>query len=273
MPEGLRAHLRYPEDIFNVQASVYSTYHMSGPQVFYNKEDQWGLASVPNPAAPDKEAAMAPYYTVMRLPGERDEEFILMLPFTPQRKDNLASWMVARADGDNYGKLVVYRFPKQRLVYGPKQIVARINQDPEISRQLSLWNQRGSQVSFGQLMVIPIEESLVYVQPLYLRAETGKIPELRRVIVSVDNRIAMEETLDTALERIFGARTPAPPAPPSGDETPAPPSDVSGSTDLAAEARGHYERAIEAQRAGDWARYGEELRKLGETLDRMAPKR
>ena len=271
MPAGLREHLRYPEDIFRIQTSVYATYHMSNPQVFYNKEDQWAPA-VSATAAGGKEESMAPYYTVMRLPGGGAEEFILMLPFTPQRKDNLASWMVARADGENYGKLVAYRFPKQKLVYGPKQIAARINQDPEISRQLSLWNQRGSQVQFGHLMVIPIEESLVYVQPLYLRAESGKIPELRRVIVAVENQIAMEETLDASLARIFGAPPPKPPpstGEPAQGEPPPPPT---GATDLAAEARAHYERAIEAQRQGDWARYGEEIKRLGEVLERMSAK-
>ena len=149
-------------------------------------------------------AAMEPYYTIMKLPGEKREEFILMLPFNPKKKDNLSAWMAARSDGDAYGKMVVYRFPKDRLVYGPKQIVARINQDTEISRQVSLWDQRGSQVMQGTLLVIPVENSLIYVQPLYLRAESGKIPELKRVIVAYENRIAMEETLERALARIFG---------------------------------------------------------------------
>jgi uncharacterized membrane protein (UPF0182 family) len=274
MPEGLRAHTRYPEDIFRIQSAVYATYHMSSAQIFYNKEDQWAVAAVPDSGG--KEQAMAPYYTVMQLPDGKNEEFILMLPFTPQSKDNLASWMVARADGENYGQLVVYRFPKQKLVFGPKQIVARINQDPEISRQVSLWNQRGSTVIYGQLMVIPIKESLLYVQPLYLRAESGKIPELRRVIVAMDNRIAMEESLDASLSKIFGTLAPKPaegqPAPKPA-ETPADATGASASPDLAAEARGHYERAIEAQRQGDWARYGEEIKKLGEVLERMGAKR
>ena len=152
---------------------------------------------------------MEPFYTIMKLPEEQAEEFILMLPFTPQRKDNLAAWMVARADGENYGRLVVYRFPKHRLIFGPKQVVARIKQDPEISRQITLWSQQGSQVILGTLMVIPIQKSLIYVQPLYLRAVNGKIPELRRVIVAAENRIAMEPTLDAGLARIFGTAAPA----------------------------------------------------------------
>ncbi len=191
-----------------------------------------------------------------------------MLPFTPQRKDNLAAWMVARSDGDNYGKLAAYRFPKQQLVFGPKQIVARINQDPEISRQLTLWNQRGSRVIFGTLMVIPIKESLIYVQPLYLRAETGKIPELRRVIVASDNRIAMEETLDKSLARLFGAETkPAGEIKlPTGENQTAAPIDSAG---LLEQAKQQYGSALEAQKSGDWARYGEEIKRLGETLEKL----
>ena len=201
MPEDLRRHIRYPLDIFGVQTAVYSTYHMEDPQSFYNREDQW---EIPVMGAESQREAMEPYYTIMKLPGEKKEEFILMIPFNPKKKDNLSAWMVARSDGEDYGKMVVYRFPKDRLVYGPKQIVARINQDTEISRQVSLWDQRGSQVIQGTLLVIPIENSLIYVQPLYLRAETGKIPELKRVIVAYENKIAMEETLERALSRIFG---------------------------------------------------------------------
>src|SRR5438128_9385744 len=142
-------------------------------------------------------------HIVMRLPGERQAEFILMVPFTPRGKDNLASWMVARNDGEHYGRLVLYRFPKQSLVYGPTQIVNRINQDTDISRQISLWDQRGSEVIRGNLLVIPIEESLIYVQPLYLRAEGGRIPEMKRVVVAHQNRVVMEETLDAGLARLF----------------------------------------------------------------------
>ncbi len=262
MPADLRGHIRYPEDIFNIQTAVYSTYHMEEPQIFYNREDQW---EVPAMGSDSGSEMMEPYYTIMRLPGEKKEEFILMLPFTPKKKQNLAAWMVARSDEAEYGKLLVYRFPKDRLVYGPKQIVARINQDTEISRQISLWDQRGSQVIQGTLLVIPIEGSLIYVQPLYLRAESGKIPELKRVIVAYENRIAMEETLEQALGRIFGdigmssRAVSAGPAP-----APAP-----ASSDLAVSAREHYDRAMKAQREGDWAGYGEEIRRLGEIIRRM----
>ncbi|MGH9849736.1 MAG: UPF0182 family protein, partial [Blastocatellia bacterium] len=279
MPEGLRAHLRYPEDIFNIQTQVYATYHMDQPQVFYNKEDLWTPASMGQPVGQAADAttgaqAMEPYYTIMRLPGEQAEEFILMLPFTPKNKDNLASWMVARADGEHYGKLVVYRFPKQKLVFGPKQVVARINQDPEISRQTSLWDQRGSNVIRGTLMVIPIEESLIYVQPLYLRAESGRIPELRRVIVAAENRIAMEPTLEASLARIFGDAPTASPKPAVTEgqpgETLASAQPAATSVNLAEQAKQQYDRALQAQRDGDWARYGEEIKRLGATIEQMS---
>jgi uncharacterized protein len=276
MPAGLREHLRYPEDIFKLQSYVYSTYHMDQPQIFYNKEDLWTTASMGE--AEGKSQAMDPYYTIMKLPGERSEEFILMLPFTPKDKNNLAAWMAARSDGDHYGKLVVYRFPKQKLIYGPRQVVQLINQDPEISRQRTLWDQRGSSVKLGTLMVIPIEESLIYVQPLYLRAESGgRIPELRRVIVAAEDRIAMEPTLGASLARIFGEtsageiKSQAPESRPG--ETPAAPQTAAPGANLAEQAKQHYERAMQAQREGDWARYGDEIKKLGAVIDQMSKQR
>jgi uncharacterized protein len=209
------------------------------------------------------------------LPGERDAEFIQMLPFTPRRKDNLAAWLVARSDGEHYGRLRVFEFPKQKVVFGPRQVVARISQDQVIAPQITLWNQQGSEVIWGTLMVIPIEESLIYVRPLYLRASSGRIPELTRVIVAHQNQIVMEETLEEALGRLFGSRgappvvTTAASAPVAQQpQTAAPFADVNV-TALAAEARAHYDRAIAAQRAGDWATYGEEIKRLGEVLERM----
>jgi hypothetical protein len=267
MPADLRRHIRYPLDIFGIQTAVYSTYHMEDPQSFYNREDQW---EIPVMGADGQSAQMESYYTVMKLPGERKEEFILMLPFNPKKKDNLSAWMAARCDGEHYGKLVVYRFPKDRLVYGPKQIVARINQDTEISRQVSLWDQRGSNVIQGTLLVIPVENSLIYVQPLYLRAETGKIPELKRVIVAYENKIAMEETLERALARIFGEGAGATQAAAAGQASAAEATrQPAADGDLAARAREHYERAIKAQREGNWALYGEEIVRLGEIIAKM----
>jgi len=263
MPADLRPHLRYPEDLFRIQSDMYATYHMSEPEIFYHREDQWQ-----KPVLSRTGEAQDPFvrHMIMRLPEERQAEFILMAPFTPRGKDNLASWMVARNDGEHYGQLIVYRFPKQSLVFGPAQIVNRINQDTEIARQISLWDQRGSQVIRGNLLVIPIEESLIYVQPLYLRAEGGRIPELKRVVVAHQNRVVMEETLEAGLARLFGGAVgparaaAAPTAARAGDARAA---------DLARRAAESYRRAVEAQRAGDWARYGEELARLGETLRQL----
>src|SRR6266702_3885684 len=259
MPADLRAHLRYPEDLFHVQTELYGTYHMAEPDIFYHREDQWQkpVLSIA-PERPD------PFlrHMVMRLPEEKQAEFILMVPFTPRGKDNLASWMVARNDGAHYGELVVYRFPKQSLVFGPTQIVNRINQDTEIARQIALWDQGGSQVIRGNLLVIPIEESLIYVMPLYLRAQGGRIPELKRVVVAYQNRVVMEETLDAGLAQLFGGPGAATRAPVRVSETRGAASAVSArAADLARRANESFRRAVEAQRVGDWARYGEELRR------------
>ena len=281
MPPSLREHVRYPEDIFAIQSSVYATYHMTQPAVFYNREDQWEIPVVDDTG---EVGPMQPYYTIMRLPGEAEPEFIQMLPFTPRSRDNLAAWLAARSDGEHYGTLRAFQFPKQKVIFGPRQVVARINQDQTISPQITLWNQQGSQVIWGTLMVIPIEESLVYVRPLYLRASGGRIPALTRVIVAYQNQIVMEETLEEGLVRLFGAtatgdgnleqvRGPAPAGgAPVGGPTVGPSATAGGPdplADLAGQARGHYDRAIEAQRAGDWAKYGEELRLLGELLAKM----
>ncbi len=278
MPASLREHVRYPEDIFAVQAAVYATYHMTQPGAFYNREDQWEVPVIED--ARDA-AAMQPYYTIMRLPGETEPEFIQMLPFTPRAKDNLAAWLAARSDGEHYGKLQVFQFPKQKVIFGPRQVVARINQDQTISPQVTLWNQQGSAVIWGTLMVIPVEESLIYVRPLYLRASGGRIPELQRVIVVYQNQIVMEPTLEAGLARLFGGTASRPPEvelvggpaqrPPAVNAA-APPAPGAGGDlhdAMAAEARGHYDRAVEAQKAGDWARYGEELQQLGQVLERM----
>jgi len=267
MPADLRAHLRYPEDLFHVQTELYGTYHMAEPDIFYHREDQWQkpVLSIA-PERPD------PFlrHMVMRLPEEKQAEFILMVPFTPRGKDNLASWMVARNDGAHYGELVVYRFPKQSLVFGPTQIVNRINQDTEIARQIALWDQGGSQVIRGNLLVIPIEESLIYVMPLYLRAQGGRIPELKRVVVAYQNRVVMEETLDAGLAQLFGGAGAATREPLRVSETPGAASAVSArAADLARRANESFRRAVEAQRAGDWARYGEELRRLEDVLRQL----
>jgi hypothetical protein len=272
MPESLRTRLRYPQQIFGLQASMFATYHMLNPAVFYNREDQW---EIPAFDVGGQSQAMHPYYTIMKLPGESGPEYIQMLPFTPRQKDNLAAWMVARSDGEHYGKLAVFQFPKQTVIFGPKQVAARISQDQVIAPQITLWNQQGSEVIQGTLLVIPIEESLVYIRPLYLRAAGGSIPELKRVIVGYQNQIVMEETLEAGLDRLFpgsarGAKPETrleaarPDVPePSGEKAPA---EV---LTLAEQARLHYQRALQAQREGNWALYGEEIRKLGEVLEKI----
>jgi hypothetical protein len=256
-----------------MQAAMFATFHMTNPAVFYNREDQW---EIPAFDVGGQAVRMEPYYTIMKLPGESGPEYIQMLPFTPRQKDNLAAWMVARSDGENYGRLVVFQIPKQTVIFGPRQVAARISQDQVIAPQITLWNQQGSEVIQGTLLVIPIEESLLYIRPLYLRAAGGRIPELKRVIVAHQNQIVMEETLDEALQRLFprDGRGIVTTGEAAGVETPPDvkeqqrPADTEAAP-LAEQARAHYERAMKAQRAGNWALYGEEIKRLGEVLERM----
>jgi uncharacterized protein len=208
MPVSLRNHIRYPIDFFNIQSEQLMTYHMTDPQVFYNREDQW---QIPNEIYGDKPRLVEPYYLITSLPTVPFEEFILLLPYTPSQRTNLIAWLAARSDGENYDKLLLYVFPKQRLVFGTEQIEARINQDPVISQQISLWNRQGSKTIQGNLLVIPIEQSLLYVEPLYLEADRNSLPTLVRVIVAYENRIVMAQTLEQALQAIFQAQaTPKP---------------------------------------------------------------
>src|SRR3970040_1207496 len=265
MPASLRAHIRYPQDLFAVQARIYATYHMQDPQVFYNKED---LLSIPRRSVDGREREMEPYYTIMRLPGEDKEEFVLLLPFTPNKRDNMRAWLPARSDAPHYGKLTALDFPKAKLVYGPKQVDARIDQDTIISQQLSLWNQRGSQVIRGSLLAIPIEKSLLYVQPLYLAAEQGSLPELKRVIVAFGNQIAMEENLELALQRIFSGRVAPVTAGQAGQVAPSP--GVSeAEKSLASRAVEDFNRSQELLRQRNWNGYGEEQKRLEAVLNEI----
>jgi hypothetical protein len=275
MPEDLRAHIRYPEEFFSIQAGKYALFHMTDPRVFYNKEDLWRVAQS---AARGAAAPMSPYYTIMKLAevGER-EEFILMVPFTPARKDNMIAWMAARCDYPDYGKVLVFTFPKQKLVYGPQQIESRIDQDPGISQELTLWGQGGSTVIRGTLLVVPVLNSVLYVEPLYLAAEAGGgLPQLKRVIVAYSDHVVMADTLDAALSNIFSGAvtTSAAPPLPGGAAAPvpgkAPGATASDTQALIREANQHYQRALQLQRQGDWAGYGEEVKKLGELLNRLA---
>jgi len=272
MPPDLKQHIRYPEDLFLVQAQLYRAYHMESAEVFYNREDLWQFPR--QPAGIDESTInrdptrMAPYYMIMRLPDEARAEYVLMLPMVPSQRENMIAWMAARCDPPDYGKVVIYEFPKDKLVYGPFQIEARIQQNTDISQQISLWNQMGSRVIRGHLVVVPIENSILYVSPLYLRAATGQLPELKRVIAAYGDRVVMEETLGAALAALFketvGSALPREPgtAPRTG------PSDA-----RAREALAHYDRAVERLKAGDWSGFGAELdalRPLLEALGRPA---
>ncbi|MBI1777494.1 MAG: UPF0182 family protein [Proteobacteria bacterium] len=269
MPPDLQKHIRYPEDLFLIQAQVYRIYHMDAPEVFYNREDLWQFPREPTAAdgVRDRDGAkMAPYYINMRLPGEMRAEFFLMLPMVPSQRENMIAWLAARCDQPDYGKLIVYEFPKDKLVYGPFQIDARINQNTDISQQISLWNQMGSRVIRGNQLVVPIENSILYVSPLYLRAETGQLPELKRVIAAYGDHVVMEETLAGALAALFKETTPAslPPSAPAE-------SAIRGPTDdRAREALSHYGRAIERLKAGDWAGFGAELDALRPILEELS---
>jgi uncharacterized membrane protein (UPF0182 family) len=261
MPADLQQHIRYPEDMFLIQAQLYRAYHMDAPEVFYNREDLWQFPR--QPAGIDGTgtggARMAPYYIIMRLPGEARAEFFLMLPMTPSQRENMIAWLAARCDPPDYGKLIVYEFPKEKLVYGPFQIEARIQQNTEISQQLSLWNQMGSRVIRGNLLVVPIENSILYVSPLYLRAESGQLPELKRVIAAYGDRVVMEETLGAALAALFKETAPAAMLPAAA-----------GTADARArEALTHYDRAVERLKAGDWSGFGVELDALRPLLEAL----
>lgn len=200
VPPQVRAHFRYPVDMFQIQSAMYLSYHMQDASVFYNREDLWRMSTE---MYQGREQQMEPYYVIMPLPGQEKHEYLLIAPFTPVNKNNMIAWMTARSDGDNYGKLVVYEFPKKELVYGPMQIEARIDQDPQISELITLWSQKGSQVIRGNLIIIPYENNLLYVEPLYLRAEQAQMPELKRVILSYKNQIVISETLQESLSLLL----------------------------------------------------------------------
>jgi uncharacterized membrane protein (UPF0182 family) len=196
----LKAHLRYPEGLFAIQADQYRTFHMTDPQVFYNREDLW---VAPHETYGGQQQAMEPYYILMKLPGSTTLEYLLMTPFTPQNRNNMIAWMAARCDFPDYGKKLFYQLPKEKLIYGPEQIEAMINQNPTISQQLTLWDQRGSHVIRGKLIVTPIENSFLYVVPIYLQAEGENFPQLKRVIALTGDRVAMEPSLDEAVAALF----------------------------------------------------------------------
>lgn len=268
MPEGIKSHLRYPNSLFEVQAEVYTKYHMQETKVFYQKEDLWDISKQ---IYGTSEKKMEPSYYIFRLPGEKEAEFINMVPFTPKSKQNMTAIMMARNDGDNYGKLMVYKLPKNKTVYGPMQIEAQIDQNTEISKEFSLWNSSGSKYRRGDMFVIPIEESLMYVEPVYLEASNQAIPEVKRVIVAYGDRIAYQPTLAAALEELFGEDASAG-ASGSGKEMSGEKDSKGESSsvkDLAIKASEAYEKAVSAQRQGDWKLYGEYLKELQKYLDQL----
>jgi uncharacterized membrane protein (UPF0182 family) len=288
MPEVLFEHIRYPEDLFKVQTRQYLKYHMDDVQTFYNQEDLW---EIPKEIFENDQQPIEPYHVIISLPDEEETEFLLIQPYVPAGKNNMVAWIAARNDPPNYGQLVVYELPKAELVFGPIQVEARIDQDPEISAQISLWNQRGSKVIRGNLLVIPMNSSFLYVEPLYLLSEASELPELQWVIVASGDRVAMRETLAEALLALIEQaanvvdspeteesepvdQETESPTPDSGDsavETPTPQRDLDSGTieSLVQEANDHFEAAEEAQRAGDWAAYGRELKALQSILQEL----
>ena len=274
MPENLQNHLRYPEDLFNIQTQQYLRYHMTDVRVFFNQEDVW---QIPQEVFEGNQQPMEAYYVIMPLPGESESEYLLIQPFNPTGKDNMIAWMAVRNDPANYGELVVYELPKQELVFGPLQVESRIDQEPDISQQFSLWDQGGSNVIRGNLLVIPLNDSFLYVEPVYLRADTSALPELKRVIVATDTRIAMGTSLDGALSALLletpgdievveedGEITAVEPT------TPVETAPLDATVEeLISAADAHFEAAQTAQRNGDWATYGAELNALEETLNRL----
>lgn len=279
MPADLQDNIRYPNDLFRVQAATYRTYHMTNPNEFYNKEDVWAW---PQEMYNNELQDMEPYYVLMQLPGEDELDFIQILPFTPANRENMIAWLAVRNDPDVYGQKLVYEFGKDSLVYGPKQVEARIDQDPEISEQLTLWNQQGSSVIRGNLLVIPIGDSLLYVEPLYLQAANGNIPELRRVILATAEQVVMAENLGLALAELFGSNilaetgltdltagmTSSAPVAPSTTPT----ADLSNATveQLITRANDAFTQAQEALRSGDWTTYGAQMEIVQSALQQLA---
>jgi uncharacterized membrane protein (UPF0182 family) len=256
----VKAHLRYPEGLFAIQADEYKTFHMTDPQVFYNREDLWVS---PNETYAGASAQMDPYYILMKLPGSGQLEYLLMTPFTPQNRDNMISWIAARCDFPSYGSMIFYQLPKEKLVYGPSQIEAMINQNTTISQQLTLWDQKGSRVIRGKLIVTPIENSFLYIVPVYLQAEGANFPQLKRVIAVAGDKVVMEPTLDAALGSLFGMPEQATNGVPGPAARGALPPSLTVARDLLEQARKAMER-------GDWANYGTSMERLAHQLDAAA---
>ncbi|MDZ7771317.1 MAG: UPF0182 family protein [Balneolaceae bacterium] len=278
MPEDLKGHLRYPQHIFQDQIAKYNVYHMTDPQVFYNNEDLW---TRPNEKYGGQQIPMEPYYILTRLPGEEELQYLLISPLTPANRDNMIGWMAAKNDFPDYGEVSVFQLPKERLILGPAQIEAKIDQDTEISRQLSLWDQRGSSVIRGNLMVIPIEDSFLYVEPVFLIAQGVDIPQLQRVIVTAGDQIAMQPTLQQGIDALYEedvnpvaldtSATPQPPPPALGADTAAAGEAATTAAELTSEQvdrlRTLWQEARAAMRDGNWTLYGQKMDEIGRLLN------
>ncbi|MFZ5945528.1 MAG: UPF0182 family protein [Bacillota bacterium] len=265
LPQEFKNHLRYPTDLFEIQTLVYQDYHMNNPRVFYNKEDAWHIAK--ELYQENTTQYVKPYYINMSLPDSPSQEFLLMRPFTPANKDNMIAWLAARNDGEKYGELILFKFPKQKLVYGPMQIESRIDQDSDISRELSLWGQKGSSVLRGNLLVIPIKDSILYVEPLYIQADNANsLPEVKRIIVAFRDTIVMEETLEEALYKIFGQGQIITEDDQGGEDLP--PSELNIRY-LSRQVKEAFEKAKSAAQEGNWSQYGEALNTLENLINQL----
>ena len=270
MPEGIRAHIRYPSTLLNIQAKVYQRYHMNDVKVFYQDEDLWQISSE---IYGTEEQSMMPNYYIMKLPGEKHAEFVSSIPFTPNEKKNLMGLLVARNDGDKYGDLILYQMPKNKTVYGPMQVEAQIDQNTEISKEFSLWDSSGSKYSRGNMFVVPIEDSLLYIEPVYLEATNSSIPEVKRIIVAYNDNIAYESTLAEALNKLFGEGSVDTGS--GGDNNSS--DNAAGSkdsksltqTEIVKKAQSAFDNAQKAQKDGDWAKYGEYLDELEKYLNML----
>ncbi|MBQ3521089.1 MAG: UPF0182 family protein, partial [Firmicutes bacterium] len=265
MPEEIKAHIRYPNMLLNIQAQVYQRYHMNDVKVFYQNEDLWEIS---DEIYGMKEQKMTPNYYIMKLPGEKSAEFVNTIPFTPKDKKNLMGLLVARSDGENYGKLVLYQMPKSKTVYGPMQVEAQIDQNTEISKEFSLWNSSGSTYSRGNLFIVPIEDSLLYIEPVYLEATNSSIPEVKRVIVVYGDRIAYEATLADALNSMFGEGS-AVESGGSSDSSSSGGDKALSQSEIVAKAQEAFDKAQDAQQSGNWAKYGQYLNELEKYLNML----
>ena len=273
MPESLRQHLRYPNTMFTIQANVYTKYHMTDVNVFYQNEDGWSIATE---TYGQEQVIMTPTYFIMKLPGQSQAEFINSIPYTPSGKNNLTALLIARNDGEYYGELILYQMPKDRIIYGPQQIEAQINQNTEIAQDFTLWSSAGSTYTRGNMFVIPIESSLMYVEPIYLESASTSLPEVKKIILYYNERIAYADTLSEALYSMFGVDLDALRGEPSDlpAENPDPDPNLQENYDLeslAEKANTAFENALDAQRNGDWAAYGEYLDELEGWLQQMLP--